>query len=235
VSDAARAAVWRQALSVGVASGSYAVSFGALSVAGGLSVPQTVALSVLMFTGGSQFAFVGVLGAGGSGVAAVATAGFLGVRNGFYGLTMSPLLAARGPRRLLAAHLTIDESTAVGTAQLAVHPGRTDLARLGFWGTGASVFVFWNSMTLLGAFLGDALGDPRRYGLDAAAAGAFVALLWPRLTAGLPRSVAAAAVGVALALVPLTPAGVPVLVAALTGVVAGLLPARPVPATEGAP
>lgn len=224
----ARAAVWRQALSIGVASGSYAISFGALSVAGGLSVTQTVALSMLMFTGGSQFAFVGVLAAGGSGTAAVATAGFLGVRNGFYGLTMAPLLGeqGRGWRRLAAAHLTIDESTAVGTAQLAVHPGRTDLARLGFWLTGASVFVFWNAMTLAGAFLGNALGDPRRYGLDAAAAAAFAALLWPRLTTALPRAVAGTAITVALLLVPVTPAGVPVLVAALVGIVAGLLPAR---------
>lgn len=229
MSDAARSAVWRQALSVGVASGSYAVSFGALSVAGGLSVLQTVALSVLMFTGGSQFAFVGVLGAGGGGVAAVATAGFLGVRNGFYGLAMAPLLGehGRGWRRFVAAQLTIDESTAVATAQLTTHPGRRDVARLAFWLTGIVLFAFWNAMTLAGALLGDALGDPRRYGLDAAAAGAFAALLWPRLTAGLPRGVAAAAVGVALALVPVTPAGVPVLVAALTGVVAGLLPARP--------
>ena len=239
MSDDARSAVWRQALSVGVASGSYAVSFGALSVAGGLSVPQTVALSVLMFTGGSQFAFVGVLGAGGSGLAAVATAGFLGVRNGFYGLTMSPLLGeqGRGWRRFVAAQLTIDESTAVSTAQLTTHPGRRDVARLAFWLTGIVLFAFWNTMTLAGALLGDALGDPRRYGLDAAAAAAFAALLWPRLTAGLPRGVAAAAVTVSLALVPLTPAGVPVLVAALTGVVAGLLrpPAPQVPDLDAPP
>ncbi|WP_198954916.1 AzlC family ABC transporter permease [Kineosporia sp. R_H_3] len=228
MSDAARTTVLRQALSVGVASGSYAVSFGALSVAAGLSVAQTVVLSTLMFTGGSQFALVGVLGAGGGGAAAVATAGFLGVRNGFYGLTMSPLLGpqGRGWRRPFAAHMTLDESTAVGTAQLALHPGRRDLVRLGFWATGLSVFVFWNAATLLGAYLGDALGDPRRYGLDAAAAAAFLALLWPRLVAALSRGVAAVAVGVALVLVPVTPAGVPVLAAAVVGAVAGLLPAR---------
>jgi predicted branched-subunit amino acid permease len=221
VTDPARSAVLRQALSVGVASGAYAVSVGALSVAAGLTVLQAVALSALMFTGGSQFAFIGVLGAGGGGPAGVATAAFLGARNGFYGLQMSPLLHPRRGGRLLAAHLTIDESTAVGTAQLALNPDRPDLVRTGFWSTGAAVFVLWNGFTVVGALLGDALGDPRRYGLDAAAAGAFLALLWPRLSAARPRWVAGAATALALALVPLAPAGVPVLAAAAVGILAG--------------
>lgn len=208
-------------MAVGVATGTYGVSFGALSVASGLTVAQTLLLSLLMFTGGSQFAFVGLAGAGAGGPAAVATAALVGARNGFYGLQLAPLLGARGGRRLLAAHLTIDESTAVGTAQTALHPGRPDLVRVGFWATGAAVFVCWNASTAVGAVLGDALGDPRRYGLDAAAAAAFLALLWPRLSSALPRWTAAAAAGVALALVPVAPAGVPVLAAAAVGLAAG--------------
>jgi predicted branched-subunit amino acid permease len=160
-------------MSVGFATGAYGVSFGALSVASGLSVAQTCVLSLLLFSGGSQFAVAGVAAAGGSGAAAVATAALLGVRNGLYGLQLGPILAVRGLRRVVAAQLTIDESTAVGTAQLAEHPDRRDLARLGFWATGIAVFVGWNAMTLAGAVVGDALGDPRRFGLDAAAAAAF--------------------------------------------------------------
>jgi len=218
---AMRAAIWRQALSIGVATGAYGISFGALAVASGLSIAQACALSLLMFTGGSQFAFAGVIGAGGSGATAVATAGLLGARNGFYGLQMAPLLRPRGWRRPLAAHVTIDESTAVGTAQLSVHPGRLDLARLGFWTTAAAVFGFWNLATLAGALLGDALGDPRRYGLDAAAAAAFLALLWPRLSTSRPRWVALGGATLATALVPVVPAGVPVLLAAVVGLIGG--------------
>jgi predicted branched-subunit amino acid permease len=201
--DAGRAAVWRQALSIGVATGAYGVSFGALSVAAGLSLAQTCTLSLLMFTGGSQFAFAGVIAAGGAGGAAVATAGLLGARNGFYGLQMAPRLRPRGPVRLLAAQLTIDESTAVAVVQLAQRPGRDDLVRLGCWATGGAVFVLWNLATLVGG----ALGDPRRYGLDAAAAAAFLGLLWPRLRSVRPRLVAVAAVLVALGLVPGCPPG----------------------------
>ncbi len=206
----------RQAVSVSVATGLYGVSFGALSVAAGLDVPQTMALSLLMFSGGSQFAFIGVVGAGGAPLAAVATAGLLGARNGLYGVQVAPLLGAHGWRRPLAAQLTIDESTAVGTAQTTPAAIRT-----GFWWTGAGVFILWNAFTLLGALLGDALGDPTRYGLDAAAAAAFLALLWPRLAGRLAQVTAAAAVLVALALTPLVPAGIPVLAAAVVAVVLG--------------
>lgn len=204
----------RQALSVGIATGAYGVSFGALSVAAGLDVWQTIALSALMFTGGSQFAFVGVLGAGGTGLSATATAGLLGVRNGLYGLEISRLLDLRGLRRVAGAHLTIDESTAVAVGQPDVARSRS-----GFWWTGLAVFVLWNATTAVGAVLGDAMGDPRTYGLDAASAGAFCALLWPRLHNHLTRGVALAALSISVVLSALLPAGVPVLVAALVAFV----------------
>jgi len=214
--QSSRGPTLRQSLSVAAAVGAYAISFGALSVAAGLTVAQTCALSLLMFTGGSQFAFVGVVGAGGTPVAAAATAALLGARNGLYGLQMAPVLGATGLRRLAAAHVTIDESTAVATAQPTAR-----LRRLGFWVTGTAVFVLWNLMTLTGAVVGDALGDPRRYGLDAAAAAAFLGLVWPRLREGSARAVAAGAVVVAAALTPIAPAGLPVLAAAAVAVVVG--------------
>ncbi len=217
LSPTRRREVLRQALSVGIATGAYGISFGALSVASGLSILQTQALSALLFSGGSQFAIIGILGSGGAGPAAVAASTLLGVRNGLYGLRTSQLLAATGVRRLAAAQLTIDESTAVAVAQ----PERP-AQRLGFWVTGTCVFLGWNLMTLVGALVGDALGDPRRYGLDAAAAAAFVALLWPRLRSRDAMATAVLAAFVALATGPVLPAGVPVVLAALAAVVVGL-------------
>lgn len=224
--DEGRAAV-RQAVSVSLATGLYGVSFGALAVAAGLSVPQAMALSLLMFSGGSQFAFIGVVGAGGLAGAAIATAGLLGVRNGLYGPQVAPLIDSRGWRRPLAAQLTIDESTAVATAHKAPHA-----AQFGFWWTGVGVFVLWNIFTFVGAVAGDRMGDPAKYGLDAAAAAAFLGLVWPRVTgagSGLAQTVAVGAVVVALALTPLVPAGIPVLLAAVVAIVAGLLAREPEP------
>lgn len=224
-----RGAVWRQSLSVGAATGAYGVSFGALSVAAGLSVWQTCALSLLMFTGGSQFALVGVLGAGGSGISGVATASMLGIRNGLYSLEVNRLLDLRGWRRLVGAHLTIDESTAVAVAQ----PDR-ETSALGFWATGLSVFVLWNITTLVGALLGDAMGDPRVYGLDAAAAAAFCGLLWPRLHNHRARAVAGVALVLAVALSNVLPDGVPVLIAGLVALVGLRVPATPATTGSGA-
>ena len=212
-----RRQVLRQAVSVSVATGAYGISFGALSVAAGLTIAQTCALSLLLFSGASQFALVGILaGAPTGGLAAVATSTLLGVRNLLYGLQVSRMLDVRGPRRLVAAQVTIDESTAVGIAQ-----PEAPAARVGFWATGLGIYALWNLATFLGALVGDALGDPRTYGLDAAAAAAFTALLWPRLKSADAFAIAAVAALVAVLLAPHAPAGVPVLVAATAALIAG--------------
>jgi len=213
--------VVRDSIAVGVATGLYGTSFGAVAVASGLSIAQTCALSLLMFTGASQFALVGVLAAGGSPAAASTTALMLGSRNTLYGLRVAPLLDWGGVRRLGAAHLLLDESTA-----MSVHRPTRELARTGFVATGVSVFVLWNSFTLVGAVAGEALGDPRAYGLDAAVGAAFLALLWPRLADRRNQLVALLAVAVALGLVPVTAAGVPVLAAAGVALVVGVLSRR---------
>lgn len=218
VPQSERSAIVRDAVAVGIATGAYGISFGAISVAAGLGILQTCALSLLLFTGASQFALVGVVAAGGPPLSGAMTALLLGTRNTLYGLRLAPLLAWRGWRRAGAAHLLIDESTA-----MSVNRGTTPAARLGFLATGLSVFVLWNLATLGGAVAGRALGDPRTYGLDAAVGGAFLALLWPRLSNPLNRVVAVVAAALALGLVPVVPAGVPVLAAAAVALVAGVL------------
>ena len=162
-----------------------------------------------MFTGASQFALVGVLGAGGSAVAAVASALLLGSRNTLYAVRMSSLVPERGVRRLAAAQVTIDESAAMATAAPPEH------ARAAFWGTGLSVFLFWNLMTLLGALGAAQLGDPADLGLDALVPAAFLALLWPQLVSRSRIGIAVAGALVALVSLPFVPAGVPVLLAGL--------------------
>ena len=152
----------RDSLAVSVATGAYGVSFGAIGVTSGLDVLQTCALSLLVFTGASQFAFVGVVGAGGAPLLGAASGLLLGVRNALYGLRLGPLLGWRGARRAAAAHLVIDESTAMSVTR-----DSRAAARVGFLTTGVGVFVLWNLATLVGALAGNALGDPRAYGLDA--------------------------------------------------------------------
>ncbi|MFI6894238.1 AzlC family ABC transporter permease [Streptomyces sp. NPDC050256] len=204
------AAVVRDALGVGIAVGLSGFAFGVTSAGSGLSLLQTCALSLLVFTGASQFALVGALAAGGNPYTAAAGAFFLGVRNSFYGLRLSQLLALPRALRPLAAQWVIDETTAVTLPQ----PTRR-AARIGFTVTGLTLYVLWNLTTLVGALGAEALGDTAAWGLDAAGPAVFLALLAPMLKSTTERVTAALAVVLALGLLPVLPAGVPVLLAAL--------------------
>jgi predicted branched-subunit amino acid permease len=219
--SAARRGVVRDALGIGIASGAYAISFGAISTAAGLSLLQTCALSVLMFTGASQFALVGVIGAGGSVWAGAATAALLGARNALYGVRLSTLLQQRSWKRLLAAHFVIDETTAMAIARDAPAD-----SRFAFWATGVALFTLWNLGTLIGALATHLVPDPKVLGLDAAPPAAFLALLAPRLRAREPLAIALAAGVIALICLPFVPAGVPLLIVAVLVALFGVLRTR---------
>lgn len=201
-------------ISVGLATGLYGVSFGALAAVAGLDLLSIMLLSILMFSGGSQFAFIGVLAGGGAPISAITSSWLLGVRNGFYAMRLNDVLAPKGFKKIIAAQLSIDESNGVSAAQ-------SDLKsqRYGFWATGIAVFVFWNLATLLGALAGDFLGSAETWGLDAAAAAAFLGLVWPRLKDNKFLALSAALVAVVGSL--FLPAGVPVLLTVLVALVPG--------------
>ncbi|QCU78785.1 branched-chain amino acid ABC transporter permease [Citricoccus sp. SGAir0253] len=212
---------FRTGASVSVATGLYGISFGALSVAAGLDLWQTVALSALMFTGGSQFAFIGVLAGGGGGAAATGAASLLGIRNAVYGMQVNAMLRPGPALKPLAAQVTIDESAATSMAQPDPY-GR----RVGFWTAGVGVWVLWVAFTVLGAVAGDLLGDPRTWGLDGAAAAAMLGLLWPRLSSGDAWALAVVAALVTTVTLPVLPSGIPILVAAAVAGVWGWAGAR---------
>jgi len=207
--------VFAACVTLGLATGVFAVSFGVTAVGAGASVAQTCVMSLLVFTGASQFSAVSVIGAGGSPASAFGGAALLAARNSVYGLAMAPHLKGRLGTRLVAAQITIDESTAMAASQ-----SDETHRRAAFWITGLSVYLFWNLGTLIGAILGSAI-DPKSFGLDAAFPAAFVAMVWPVLRER--RSAMAAAIGatMCLALIPFTPVGVPILCAVL-GVVVGI-------------
>jgi predicted branched-subunit amino acid permease len=207
-----------QSLSVSFTVGLYGTAFGAASIAAGFSVLQTCLLSLLAFSGASQFAVVGVMGAGGTAIAAIATASLLGVRNMLYALRMAPLLHVSGFRKVVAAQVTIDESTGVALSQEQLG---TEAMKQGFWLTGFGVYIFWNIFTLLGALGAKAMGNPSAWGLDAAVPAAFLGLVWPRLTNKLERSLAVCALVLAVLLSPVLSAGLPIISTVVLAVIFG--------------
>jgi predicted branched-subunit amino acid permease len=204
--------------SVSFTVGLYGIAFGAAGIAAGFSLLQTCLLSLLTFSGASQFAVVGVLGSGGTAISGIATASLLGIRNALYGLRLSPILKLRGWKKIVGAQVTIDESTGVAL-------GQSDLGeesmRHGFWLTGLGVYLFWNLFTLAGALGAQAMGNPAAWGLDAAVPAAFLGLVWPRLLGNFERALAASAMFLALALTPFVAAGLPIIATALLAVAFG--------------
>jgi predicted branched-subunit amino acid permease len=157
------------------------------------------------------------MGAGGSAISAIATATLLGFRNALYGLQMAPILKVGGLKRVLAAQITIDESTAVATLQ-----ENDEDRKRGFYVTGIGVYIFWNLFTYLGALGASAIGDPSVWGLDAAVPAAFCGLIWPRLKNKTQFLVSAIAIAWALLLTPIAPAGIPIITTVLLAVIFGV-------------
>ncbi len=217
-----RSEIVRNALSIGIAVATYGVSFGALGTATGLTIAQTCALSVLMFTGGSQFALVSTLASGGTGLSGALAAVLLGTRNTAYSMRMTALLNNKGPLKLLASHLTIDESTAMGLAQdEKSFSGRA--TQLAFWSTGLSVFVLWNLATLIGALAATSIGDPKLFGLDAAIGAGLFALVYPQIQNQKQLAVAFGGAIVALSLASFVTPGVPIISASIVAFIGGYI------------
>ena len=208
--------VERTSLSVAFTVGLYGAAFGAAGITAEFSILQTCLLSLLLFSGASQFAVVGIMGAGGSAVSAIATATLLGFRNALYGLQLAPILKVTGLKRIIASQITIDESTAVSTLQ----SNDSDRKRA-FYLTGFGVYIFWNLFTFLGALGASAIGNPSVWGLDAAVPAAFCGLVWPRLKDKRLFLISACAIILALLLTPITPAGIPIITTVLLAVIFG--------------
>ena len=204
--------------SVSFTVGLYGIAFGAAGIAANFTLLQTCLLSLLTFSGASQFAVVGVLGAGGSAISGITIASLLGIRNALYGLRMAPIMKFRGIKRVIGAQVTIDESTGVALGQSELGE---DAMRQGFWLTGIGVYIFWNIFTLVGALGAQAMGDPAAWGLDAAVPAAFLGLVWPRLTNSMERVLAVAAMALSIALTPFVAAGIPIIATALLAIAFG--------------
>jgi len=201
----------RDGMLLGLAVGLSGLAFGAAAASAGMTVRQTCALSLLAYTGASQFALAGAIAAGGSLIAGSVGAVLLGSRNALYSLRLAELLQVRGIRRLASAQGVTDESTAIALAQ----PDRA-AAQAGFRATFASLYLTWNIATLVGALGAGSIGSPQSFGLDVIGPAAFLALIWPRLkSSGTERGVAFLGAAIALATTPLLPAGAPIILAAV--------------------
>ena len=212
---------WRDGLFMSLAVGVIGVTFGVFADAAGLDLAQIVVLSTLACAGAAQFVVVGVIDSGGTGAAAVGSALLLIARYALYGPVVRRFLPSSVLGRLVAAQFVIDQSTAMAVAQTNRRDGSG-----AFWFTGVTLWLCWIAGSVAGTALGGVMGDPEKWGLDAALPAIFVALLAPHLRSA-PGCVAAlGAAVVAVAAVPFTAAGVPILLSVVALAPAALVQIR---------
>jgi 4-azaleucine resistance transporter AzlC len=204
-------------------------SFGAVTVSGGLHPWVPVAMSVLVFAGGAQFAAAGVVLAGGGPAAAVVAGLVLNARFLPYGFAVADVVAGKWWTRLPGAHLITDESVA-----FALRQHERERRRASFWTCGVALFLCWNAAVAAGVLAGTAVHDTAAFGLDAVFPAVLLALVLPALADRGTRNAALLGAVVAVAATPFLPAGLPVLLA-LAGLMLAGRPALAVPGGGPAP
>ena len=144
-SDALRRSIRAQAISIGLAIAPFGLAFGALCAESGFGVWEALGFCSIVFGGSSQFAAVSVLAHDGTIIAAITAGLLLNLRSLAFGVSMASSLNGPFLWRAGISQLMIDESTAIGSAQ-----DTHELRRYGYMWGGLSVFVLWNTTTLIG-------------------------------------------------------------------------------------
>jgi branched chain amino acid efflux pump len=186
----------------------FGVSFGVLA-APAMGRVAPIVMSVTTFAGSAQFAAVSILGDGGTVGAAVVAAILLNLRYGPIGVSVAPALAGPWWSRLLRAQLVVDETWALSADGRGGHDAKIIV------GAGVVLYAAWVVGTVVGVLFGDLIGDPARWGLDAAFPALFLALLVPNLDRPHAKQAAILGAAIALALTPIAPPGVPIVAAGL--------------------
>jgi 4-azaleucine resistance transporter AzlC len=209
-----------------LADGIVGISYGAISVGGGLHLWVPVVLSILVFAGASQFLFVGIVAAGGSPIAATIAGLLVNTRHVAFGLAISEVIG-NGWRRLPGSHLMTDENVAFALGQ-----EELSRKRAAYWAGGIGIFVSWNVGVVIGALAGSVITDTDVFGLDAAFPAVLLALVLPAVRDRSTRTAALVGAGAALVATPFLPAGLPVLFA-LVGLLFYRPAAKPTPELVG--
>lgn len=198
----------------------FAIAYAILARHSGLSIVETWSLSLLVFAGAAQLAFVDLVSENASWLAILLTVLLLNLRHILYGLSLNDVMPAETqPRRRLLAYFMTDESYGITIRDYL--DGRGSPAF--FFGASTSLFAGFAVATLAGATIGRYIPDPERIGLDFVFPLSFLALLLPLLRRRTDLLVAAIAGTTALALSRVTTGGITVLVSTIVAAAAGVL------------
>ena len=149
-------------------------TFGVIARQSGLEPVQIAAMSLLVFAGASQFAMVRLFSESAPALIVIASVLFINLRHALMAASLRAQLQGLPlVGRLVAAFVLTDEAFAMATGHF--RRGGRSLAY--YFVFAFTLYVLWNIATVAGIVLGDAIGDPRRYGIDFAITATFTGIV----------------------------------------------------------
>lgn len=213
--------LYRDVLSMAIALSIVGASLGAIAVSKGFPLWMVTLMAATVFAGGAELMAVGLITAGAAPITAVLGGLMLNARHLPFGLAVADVLNVGWKKRLLGSHILLDESVAFALAE--TEPERRKRA---YWTSGAALYLVWAPSVFIGGLVGNEIGDPGTFGLDAALPAALLALIVPSLRDR--PTLRAAVIGALIAVVtaPVLAEGLPVMLALIGVAVALPLPSK---------
>ena len=198
---------------------SFALVAGIAAVEAGLTIVQTLGITVIVFAGASQLAALELLDGGAPLAVVIGTAVVINLRMVMYSASIAPYFAAyRRRTRAVLAYLLTDHAYALSVAEYAENEDRD--RRLYYLGAAGSIWVVWVVGTVAGVGLGT--GVPEAWGFGFAVPLVFLGLLVPAMS-NRPKAVAGVVGGAGAVLAAGLPLNLALLVGSIAGIVGGVV------------
>ncbi|MEL7116833.1 MAG: AzlC family ABC transporter permease [Pseudomonadota bacterium] len=159
----------------------FAMVFGVVASEAGLTLFETMAFSILVIGGASQFTALQLMTENATTLVVLSAALAVNLRMAMYSAALAPHLGAAPVwQRLLIGYLNFDQSFAVATAEYEARPHSALAMKVAyFFGVAVPTGAVWWIFTLVGALAGGAI--PESFAIDFAVPIAFLAIVAPGL------------------------------------------------------
>ena len=159
----------------------FGIIFGTLSIAAGLSMAATLAMSAIVFAGSAQFIAVGLVAAGSGWPIIVLTTFVVNLRHALYSATLAPFVSKLPHRWQIPLAFWLTDETFAVVVDRCIRLNPPPGTRWYFLGSALAMYINWQICTFLGVTLGQMLPDAAAWGLDFAMPVTFIGMTLPYL------------------------------------------------------
>ena len=198
----------------------FGLVFGVLGLEAGLSFWQTIFMSSILFGGASQIVFAQLVFTGTPAPILISSVSTINLRHVLYSVSIAPYIINLPLRwRIVLGYLLTDEAYAVSIKRFQ-HLPASPFMHYHLLGTGMTLWVVWQTSTVIGAVAGTSIPDSWQLGF--AVPLTFLAIVAPNIKL---RSdlVAALTAGICAIALQFLPWNLWLIISALAGITAGVI------------